>query len=111
MRQNKTEVAEESVFSRGIFYAARQSIRHHATGGNVLIAATVLALAVANMPWINSEYFEFWNQEVRLQIGDFNVFSHAGHAMTLLQFINDALMAIFFFSIVLPSLYDFGYKY
>ena len=99
MRQNKTEVAEESVFSRGIFYAARQSIRHHATGGNVLIAATVLALAVANMPWINSEYFEFWNQEVRLQIGDFNVFSHAGHAMTLLQFINDALMAIFFFSI------------
>ena len=42
---------------------------------------------------------DFWEQEVRLQLGDFNVFSHAGHPMSLLSFINDALMAIFFFSI------------
>jgi NhaA family Na+:H+ antiporter len=65
----------------------------------VLIAATLLALIVANIPAINSHYFEFWEQEIRLQIGNFNIFSHNGHAMTLLQFINDALMAIFFFSI------------
>lgn len=82
-----------------IFYAARQALRRHATGGNILIFATVLALIVANIPGINQNYFNFWNQEVRLQIGSFNLFSHSGHPMTLLSFINDALMAVFFFSI------------
>ncbi len=90
---------EGSVFSEGIFYAARQSLRRHATGGNVLIAATVLALIVANIPAVNQYYFDFWTQEVRLQLGGFNLFSHSGHPMNLLSFINDALMAIFFFSI------------
>lgn len=82
-----------------VFYAARQALRRHATGGNVLILATVLALLAANIPGVSNLYGDFWNQEVRLQVGSFNVFSHAGHSMTLLQFINDALMAVFFFSI------------
>lgn len=81
------------------FYAARQAMRRHANGGNILIAATVLALIVANVPWIRDVYANFWDQEVFLQVGSFNIFSHAGHPMTMLQFINDALMAIFFFSI------------
>lgn len=82
-----------------IFYAARQALRRHASGGNILIAATVLAMVIANIPAINSYYFDFWTQPVRLQLGDFNVFSHSGEPMDLLAFINDALMAIFFFSI------------
>ena len=84
---------------QGPFYAARQALRRHATGGNVLILATLLALIVANIPGINDYYNHFWNQSIRLQIGDFNIFSHAGRPMTLLEFINDALMAVFFFSI------------
>ena len=83
-------------FAGYVFYAARQAIRRHASGGNILICATLLALVVANIPAINSY---FWNQEVRLQVGDFNIFSHNGHPMTMLSFINDALMAVFFFSI------------
>uniref|UniRef100_UPI0025B22253 Na+/H+ antiporter NhaA n=1 Tax=uncultured Muribaculum sp. TaxID=1918613 RepID=UPI0025B22253 len=79
--------------------SARQAIRRHATGGNVLIAATVLALVAANIPGINQMYNDFWEQEIRLQVGSFNIFSHAGHPMSMLQFINDALMAIFFFTI------------
>lgn len=82
-----------------VFYAASQALRRHASGGNILIAATVLALIVANIPGINNLYFDFWEQPVRLQLGDFNIFSHAGHPMNLIGFINDALMAIFFFSI------------
>lgn len=82
-----------------IFYAARQAIRRQATGGNILIAATVLALIVANIPAINGYYFDFWKQTVHLQIGNFNIFSHGGQPMDLLAFINDALMAIFFFTI------------
>ena len=81
------------------FYAARQAIKRHATGGNVLIAATVLALVIANVPALSGSYFEFWEQEVRLQLGDFNLFSHGGQPMTVVEFINDALMAVFFFSI------------
>ncbi|MDE6265754.1 MAG: Na+/H+ antiporter NhaA [Muribaculaceae bacterium] len=82
-----------------VFYAARQSLKRHASGGNVLILATVLALIVANISAINQYYFNFWNQPIHLQLGEFNLFSHGGRPMTLLEFINDALMAVFFFSI------------
>jgi len=93
------KIDPKSVFDTGIFYAARQALRRHASGGNILMVATVLALIVANIPGINNLYFDFWEQEVRLQVGSFNVFSHSGEPMTLLAFINDALMAIFFFTI------------
>lgn len=82
-----------------VFYSARQAIRRHISGGNVLIIATLLALVIANIPAVNQYYFDFWQQEIRLQIGSFNLFSHAGHPMSLLSFINDAMMAIFFFTI------------
>lgn len=82
-----------------VFYAARQAISRHATGGNILILATVLALIVANIPGINQAYLDFWTQEVRLQVGSFNLFSHHGEPMNLGAFINDALMAVFFFTI------------
>ncbi|MDE5642957.1 MAG: Na+/H+ antiporter NhaA, partial [Muribaculaceae bacterium] len=70
--------SEEPDFPHRVFYAARQALRRHASGGNVLIAATVLALVVANIPGMNEHYFHFWTQEVRLQGGDFNIFSHSG---------------------------------
>lgn len=81
------------------FFAAKQALRRHASGGNILIFSTVLALVVANIPAINGYYFDFWNQEMRLQIGEFNLLSHGGHPMSALDFINDALMAVFFFTI------------
>lgn len=89
----------ESSFAGNVFYAARQAIRRHASGGNILIGATLLALVIANIPALNGYYFDFWEQEVRLQVGDFNVFSHHGEPMSMLAFINDALMAVFFFTI------------
>lgn len=82
-----------------VFFAAKQALSRHATGGNILILATVLALVIANIPGVNQSYMDFWTQEVRLQLGNFNLFSHSGHSMDLLAFINDALMAVFFFSI------------
>lgn len=82
-----------------VLYSTRQALRRHATAGNVLLFATGLALIVANIPGINEYYNEFWTQEVRLQVGDFNLFSHHGQPMSMLAFINDALMAVFFFSI------------
>lgn len=99
MPSNENAVITQNTADRSVFYAARQAIRRHATGGNILIFTTILAMVVANIPAINGYYFEFWTREVRLQIGDFNLFSHGGHPMNLLTFINDALMVVFFFSI------------
>lgn len=90
---------EKETFARNVFFSARRALAHHASGGNVLMFATILAVIIANIPGVNTLYHDFWCQEMRLQIGDFNVFSHAGQPMTVLQFINDALMAIFFFNI------------
>lgn len=86
-------------FPAKVYYSAKRALTSHASGGNALIAATVLALIVANIPGINTLYADFWDQEIRLQVGTFNIFSHGGHPMSMLQFINDALMAIFFFTI------------
>ena len=82
-----------------VFFAARQALRRHVSGSNILILATLGALVIANIPSLSPGYFNFWEQEVRLQIGGFNLFSHAGHPMSLLAFINDALMGVFFFTI------------
>ncbi len=94
-KQHNANSAEE----HSVFYAATQALRRHASGGNILIAATLCALVIANIPGLNNYYFDFWQNEIRLQLGDFNIFSHSGEPMDLIAFINDALMAIFFFSI------------
>lgn len=82
-----------------IFYTAKKTIKNYANGGNILIIATVLALIVANVPALSKYYFELWEQPVSLMIGGFNLFSHHGMNMNMMQFINDALMAVFFFTI------------
>lgn len=82
-----------------IFYTARRTLRNYANGGNVLIAATALALIVVNIPGLQGAYNSLWNHEIALQIGEFNLFSHHGQPMSVMAFINDALMAVFFFSV------------
>ena len=82
-----------------IFYAAKKTLKEYAQGGNVLIVATVLALIVANVPVLSGYYFDLWKMPVSLEVGGVNVFSSHGSTMSLMQFINDALMAIFFFTI------------
>lgn len=99
MAQNDSFTNEQLQRGFRVFYAARRTIQRYAQGGNLLIIITVLAMVVANIPAINPYYFDFWTKEVHLQIGEFNLFSHGGEPMNLLQFINDALMAIFFFTI------------
>lgn len=82
-----------------VFYTARKTIKNYANGGNVLIFATALALLVVNLPFTKEFYESLWTHEIALQIGGFNLFSHHGQPMSVMAFINDALMAIFFFSV------------
>lgn len=81
------------------FYTARKTLRNYANGGNVLIFATAMALIVVNIPGLTDLYNSLWTHELALQVGSFNLFSHHGEPMSIMAFINDALMALFFFSV------------
>jgi NhaA family Na+:H+ antiporter len=61
-----------------------------ATGGILLFAATVVALAWANSPWAES-YARLWQTTCSVGAGSF------GLSKPLLLWINDGLMAVFFF--------------
>ncbi|HRR25924.1 MAG TPA: Na+/H+ antiporter NhaA, partial [Acidobacteriota bacterium] len=58
--------------------------------GVLLLACAVLALAVANSPWGES-FLAFWQTSVGVAVGRFE-FRHS-----LLHWINDGLMVLFFF--------------
>jgi Na+:H+ antiporter, NhaA family len=61
-----------------------------AAGGIVLLACTVIALALANSPFSDT-YLHIWETPVGFQIGPLSV-RHSLH-----HWINDGLMALFFF--------------
>ena len=74
-------------------------LKLHVSSSMVLIVCTVLALICANIPVVKDWYFSLWQHNVSVSIGNFNLFSHNGHPMTLMEVINDFLMAIFFLSV------------
>ena len=80
-------------------YSFWSKFRRRVSSSVVLIICTILALACANIPAIKDLYFSFWQNPVSLSLGNFNLFAHGGHPMTLMEVINDFLMAIFFLSV------------
>lgn len=67
-------------------------ISNSSASGIVLFSAVVIALFFANSPWSES-FHHFWEYNLSIQLADFEV------SKTLHHWINDALMAIFFFVI------------
>nr|WP_263971934.1 Na+/H+ antiporter NhaA [Arthrobacter sp. AET 35A] len=65
-------------------------LRSEAGGAGLLLAATILALAWANSPW-GSSYEAFWGTELSVQVGGSEL------ALDLQHWVNDGLMALFFF--------------
>lgn len=65
----------------------------------LLFLAAIIAVICANVPMLHDTYFSILNAPVNITIGDYNLFQHHGEAMSLQLFVNDALMAIFFFVI------------
>lgn len=61
-----------------------------AASGVLLVICTVTALALANSPWSHG-WEEFWHMSVVIRIGSWEL------SNTLLHWINDGLMTIFFF--------------
>lgn len=64
----------------------------------LLFAATIVAMVLANSPWAH-KYHQLLAFPIDLQAGQFNFFAHHGETMSMLAFVNDALMAVFFFVI------------
>jgi NhaA family Na+:H+ antiporter len=65
-------------------------LRIEAAGGILLLVATAVALVWANSPW-GDYYYEFWHKYLSVSFGEVRF------EMSLAHFVNDGLMAIFFF--------------
>ena len=74
-------------------------IKKYVNSSVILIGFTVLALILANCPFTSEWYAQIWTNKVSFSVGNFNLFSHSGHSMTLMEVVNDFLMAIFFLSV------------
>jgi NhaA family Na+:H+ antiporter len=70
------------------------------TTGIVLVIATIIALILANSPF-KEAYFHFFHTPISITIGSFTL----SHSLT--HWINDALMAIFFFLVGLEIKREF----
>lgn len=70
--------------------AGAQFIRSEVAGGMVLLLATIAAILWANASFGDS-YGDFWHTNLTIGFGDFSISEDLQH------WVNDALMAIFFF--------------
>ncbi len=77
-------------------------MRHFMTGqingGAILLIVAIIAMIIANSPF-RDYYNALFSQKVVFRFGDFSLFHSHGEDMSFLTLINDALMAIFFFSV------------
>ncbi len=78
----------------------REFAHTEASGGILLFIATVVALVWANSPW-GDQYVDLWHADATIQLGRY------GMTMTLSHWINDGLMAIFFFVVGLEIKREF----
>ncbi|MPZ22071.1 MAG: Na+/H+ antiporter NhaA [Dehalococcoidia bacterium] len=69
-------------------------LRTEVAGGAMLLGAALLALAVANSE-LASEYREFWGTELTLGLSGLSI------SLNLQHWVNDLLMAIFFFVVAM----------
>lgn len=81
---------EKKNFIEELFEPFQRFLRIQSSGGIVLMGATLIALIWANSPF-GHLYKELWETHISIKIGSFEL-EHS-----ILHWINDGLMAIFFF--------------
>ncbi|MBU3927725.1 MAG: Na+/H+ antiporter NhaA, partial [Bacteroidetes bacterium] len=74
-------------------YGIRRYINEESIGGIILILSTLSALIWANSGWYDSYHYLWHDLQAGFGIGDFKMVSSLGH------WINDGLMALFFFTV------------
>ncbi|MBB5787894.1 Na+/H+ antiporter NhaA [Jiangella mangrovi] len=90
----------QTLRSRRLASPIREFISTQSSGAVVLLAATVVALAWANSPWSDT-YEEFWHTELAIRLGG------AELSLDLRHWVNDGLMALFFFVVGLEIRREF----
>jgi NhaA family Na+:H+ antiporter len=76
--------------ARRLAVPLREFLDTEVAGGLVLLAATAIALVWANSPW-QAAYQALWSTELSFEVGAWTLAMDLGH------WINDGLMALFFF--------------
>lgn len=88
--RRRTWLDSDRVLARFVRHRVVAFLHVEAAGGIVLAVAAVVALVWANSPW-EASYASVWNTTVVLRVGSFGVTEDLRH------WVNDGLMAIFFF--------------
>ncbi|MBQ5840226.1 MAG: Na+/H+ antiporter NhaA, partial [Bacteroidaceae bacterium] len=57
-------------------FAFKSTIRKYITAGYILVAATITALVVANLPQTKEWYQTFWQEHLRFVVAGHDIFSH-----------------------------------
>lgn len=92
--------ASQSYAARQLLLPVQRFIHTESTSGIALLAAAVIALLWVNSAW-GASYDSFWNAMASIRIGPFSL------AHTVREWVNDALMAVFFFVVGLEVKREF----
>lgn len=92
MTTGSPAAAGQSAWTRNVAVPLRTFLHTETSGGLVLLAAAVAALVWINSPW-GSSYDSLWSTELVVSLGEWSL------GGDLHYWINDGLMAIFFFVI------------
>ena len=86
-----TFIGRDSALARTVGRPLLHFLHIETSTGILLLVATVAALIWVNSP-VGDSYTEFWHTPIEISVSDFVVFDEDLHG-----FVNDALMALFFF--------------
>ncbi len=89
---NKTKKKSKKILlvADKLIHPFQEFMRQKTSSGIVLLLCTVVALCWANSPW-EDLYHTLWNTKLNIGLGDLSI------SKTLAHWIDDGLMAIFFF--------------
>lgn len=94
-----TWISSDRPLARYVGRPVARFLHIEASGGLLLLAATVVALVWANSPW-SGAYESLWQTDIGLEVGSFTLREDLGH------WVNDGLMALFFFVVGLEIKYE-----
>ena len=90
---------ERSAFTRNVSGPVRSFVQNQAGSAVFLLGGALLALAWANIS--PSTYESFWTTHLELRLGDWSI------DLDLREWVNDGLMALFFFVVGLEARREF----
>ena len=89
--QRPTFASSDNSLAKFVARPVLRFIDREVASGVLLLIATAVALFWANSPW-GASYESFWHTDIKIVVGSWH-FPH----MTVGHFVNDGLMALFFF--------------